>query len=522
MAFPVQLEAAMAPSHENIPVGQAALIAKLDLRVPAPAVTSVVGPGARKTVIENGRIVEKYASGYMPEDTLIGHLRFALRYEPVHLGVLLAAFKMTAAAHGIETWVRGEPTGAYARRAWFLYEWLTGTRLNLPDAGVVTYVDALDRDLHITAKGIQSRRHKVIDNILGRPGFAPIVRRTERLSGFMTQAIDAEARAMVSKCDPTVLARAVNYLYTKETKSSFAIENETATGKRAERFVAALQSASSFEPTDPKSLVALQNVIVDPRYAALGFRDFQNFVGETVGGYREHVHFICPRPQDVGSLMSDWAQMAERLKGAADPVIAAALVAFGFVFIHPFEDGNGRIHRFLIHQVLSAEGFTPPNVLFPISAAIVRDRRAYNQVLETFSKEIQTYIEWHWTANKEIKVDNDTADLYRYFDATQLAEFLYEKAAETVRKDLKEELGFVAIYDGAMAAVQDIVDMPDKRASLLVRICMQNGGKLSKSKRGEFKELSDAEVAAIETAVQAVMTEQAIVEPSDTASGYSR
>lgn len=175
-----------------------------------------------------------------------------------------------------------------------------------------------------------------------------------------------------------------------------------------------------------------------------------------------------------------------RLRGATDPVTAAALVAFSFVFIHPFEDGNGRIHRFLIHQVLSSEGFTPPDVLFPVSAAIVRDRRGYDAALETFSNAILPFIDWHWTAAKEIVVENETADLYRFFDATPLVEFLYAKTAETVRKDLKEELGFAAVYDDAMTAVRDIVDMPDRRASLLVRLCMQNGGKLSKARRSEL------------------------------------
>jgi hypothetical protein len=495
----------MALTRDSVPAGQAALIARLGLRVPTPAVTSTVGPGIRRTLIEDGRTVQKYTTSYMPEDSLTGHLRFALRYEPIDLGVLSAAFKTAGAADDIKVWVRAEPTGAYARRAWFLYEWLTGATLELPDAGVVAYVDALDAALHITAGGIQSRRHKVTDNIPGRPGFAPMVRRTPRLEAFRTEAIDAEARAIVAGCDPDVLARAVDYLYTKETKSSFAIENEVATGKRAERFVAVLRSARSFEPTDPNSLVALQNAFVDPRYAVPGLRDFQNFIGETVGGYREVVHFICPRPGDVGPLMSGWARMTERLRHSTDPVVNAALVAFAFIFIHPFEDGNGRIHRFLIHQVLASEGFTPADVLFPVSAAIIRDRKAYDAALETVSKGIMPLIDWHWTANKEIVVENDTADLYRYFDATPLAEFLYDKIAETVRKDLKEEFDFVAVYDAALTAVRDVVDMPDRRASVFVRLCLQNGGRLSKAKQREFKEITDTELAALESAVQAVM-----------------
>jgi hypothetical protein len=155
----------------GVPVGQAALIAKWGLRFPAPVVVSKVGPGARRTVVANGRAVERYPSSYMPEDSLAGHLRFALRYEPTDLAVLAAAFGADGAARAVEAWVRSEPTGAYARRAWFLYEWLTGEKLEIQNAGAVGYVDALDPALHITAKGIPSRRHTVNDNIA--PDAAP-------------------------------------------------------------------------------------------------------------------------------------------------------------------------------------------------------------------------------------------------------------------------------------------------------------------------------------------------------------
>ena len=106
-------------------------------------------------------------------------------------------------------------------------------------------------------------------------------------------------RARVGNHDPAVLARAVGYLYTKETRSSFAIEGETPTASRAERFVAALRAAPDFDPADKAAPVRLQSDIVDRRYAASDWRRFQDFVGATVGGYREEVHFICPRPEDM-------------------------------------------------------------------------------------------------------------------------------------------------------------------------------------------------------------------------------
>jgi hypothetical protein len=52
----------------------------------------------------------------------------------------------------------------------------------------------------------------------------------------------------------------------------------------------------------------------------------------------------------------------------------------------------------------------------------------------------------------------------------------------------------------------NIVDMPDRRASLLVRLIVQNNGWLSGNKREQFAELSDKEVRAIEATVRSSMT----------------
>lgn len=489
------------------PVGQLGLIAKLGLQVPSPAVGSYVGPGARRTLVEDTRTLERYPVTYFPDDSLIGHLRFALKHEPLDIGVMVAALGAMDKAE-LENWVRAEPTGAYARRAWFLYETFLDDQLDVPDAGTVTYAPVLNPDLHIVSTGKPSRRQKITDNLLGGPSFCPFVRKTARLQQLMNARVDREARALVEGCDPDVLARAVNYLFTKETRSSFAIEGENPSGTKTERFVAALRHAGEFDPSDEESLVKLQNSIVDHRYAAKSYRDFQNFVGETVGGYREVVHFVCPKPEDVSSLMSGWAQMCQRLRSSTDPVIEAALAAFAFVFIHPFEDGNGRIHRYLIHHVLAAEGFSPPGVLFPVSAAIVRDRKSYDQALESFSRPVMELIDWQFTPEKEVQVINRTDRLYRFFDATKISEFLYEKVVETVEKDLKEELDFVGVYDAAVNAVMERIDMPDRKASLFVRLCMQNSGRLSKAKRPMFDELSDQELSELEAVIQAIMEHQ--------------
>lgn len=482
-------------------VGQIALHGMLGMNVPLPAVRSFVVSRARRTREVESHIEEYYPAHYGIEETLQANLRFAFRHEPLDMRIIHAAL-LALGEKGLADWVRQEPTGAFSRRAWFLFETLTGRTLDLEPVQAGQYVDALDAKRHFVAASVNSLRHRVRDNLLGGGNLCPTVRRTPKLEALIQAKLEEEAKALASHYSPETVARAVNFLYTKETRSSFAIEGEAPSHSREERFLQALRTISAFDPDDKDALIRLQGSIVDPRYAAKDWRNFQNFVGETTRRFGEYVHFICPRPEDVPGLMEGWKTLTERLlKSPLDPVIAAAVSAFAFVFIHPFEDGNGRIHRFLIHYVLAKREFSPPGIIFPVSAAILRQRPLYDQALEAFSKPIMPAIQWDFRDDNTLQVQNDTRDLYRFFDATPQVEFLYERVAETIRIDFKEELDFLEIYDAAFTAVRDIVDMPDRRASLLVRLCLQNGGQLSQNKRRQFAELTDEEIRQIETAI---------------------
>lgn len=491
-----------ASDNYSRPVGLTALIEALDLRVPLPAVRSFVTRGARQTNISGGTVSEFYPQRF-EQATVTGNLKFAMRYEPIDVGVLDAAFK-SLDRDDMEAWVRSEPTGIFARRAWYLYELLTGKILDVPDVPSGGYVDLLNPALHITSPGRKATRQRVNDNLLGGKGYCPLIRRTEKLDEWMTTGLAGEAKQIVESVDPATLARAVQYLYTKETKSSFEIEGEAVGSQRAERFVVALHEVANFDPTDKQSLIQLQNSIVDPRYAASDWRDEQNYVGQTMSDYREYVHYVSPKPEDVPDLMGGWMKTAKLLEAASvDPVSIAAALSFGFVFIHPFEDGNGRIHRFLVHHVLARSGFTPKGVLFPVSAVMLRNMAGYDEVLRSYSSSILPFIDHSLDAKGHMTVHSETAHLYRYWDATSFAEYLYECVAETIRRDLKEELGFISVFDQAMRSTLEIVDMPNRRASLLVRTILQNGGSLSKTKRLKFSELTDGEISDIEAAIRA-------------------
>src|SRR5689334_14944337 len=93
--------------------------------------------------------------------------------------------------------------------------------------------------------------------------------------------------------------------------------------------------------------------------------------------------YVFARWHDLERPLDALIATDERLgKTRLDPVIAATMIAFGFVFIHPFADGNGQLHRYLIHHVLAEHGFSRPGIVFPVSAVILERVAEYRQILE--------------------------------------------------------------------------------------------------------------------------------------------
>ena len=208
--------------------------------------------------------------------------------------------------------------------------------------------------------------------------------------------------------------------------------------------------------------------------------------------------------------MEGWAVLARRLaESAVDPVVAAAVSSFAFVFVHPFEDGNGRIHRWLLHHALASRGYGPEGAIFPVSAAILRDRPGYDAVLESFSRPRLHLIPWDWTPNREVRVEGDTADLYRFFDATAFAEYLYDRIAETIRQDLRGRIGLrrgLHSCLGSGAGDRGHAGSP----SLPVRPACdaEPGTALGGETWLSSNELTDAEIAAMERAVASAREEE--------------
>lgn len=272
---------------------------------------------------------------------------------------------------------------------------------------------------------------------------------------------------------------------------------------KAQRFADLLHDAETGEPLSEERFVELQNAVVDPRFAEASYRQIQNWVGNDYG-YRARIDFVPPRPQDVRPLMQGLISLVERVRArpaAIDAVIAASMTSFGFVFIHPFEDGNGRLHRYLIHEQLSSAGFTPKGIILPVSAVILANLDRYKETLVAFSRHVRDRTNYDPQVPTAPATGNDAVH-FRYFDATEQASFLYDALERTVEKDLDEEISFLLGFDRAKGALSALVDWPAHSLDAFIRLVRQNEGRLSINKRkSHFEWMTEEELARFEAIV---------------------
>jgi hypothetical protein len=140
-----------------------------------------------------------------------------------------------------------------------------------------------------------------------------------------------------------------------------------------------------------------------------------------------------------------------------------------------------------------------------VSAAILEHIDDYRKVLAGFSHPVLDFIQWEKTADNNVKVLNETSDYYRYFDATKLAEFLFDCIDKTIETIIPQEVSYLKEYDEFKSWLDDKFEMPDKMVALLVRFLEQNNGVLSnRSRTKEFETLTNDEIKLVEKQYQTV------------------
>ncbi len=498
--------------EEGHVVGYASIINKLKFPIPVPHQIAMVCDRNKKYENAEWKV---FPTKYLPDDTtkiteieaLYRQLVFALKYEGINL-LVFSQLTKNYSENELTQLVSIEPEGQYSRKIWFLIEWLL--QKELPGKEKLTkrsYIPLIDEKIQYAIEGEKSSRHLVINNLPGTIDYCPLIRKSEKLESFISANYSEKKENYLSGLRKDILQRASAFLLLKDSKASFTIEGESPKSKRAARWGQAIGQAGSKDLLK-EELIRLQQIVIEnSRFIDMGFREKGGFIGEHDRSSGEPLpDHISAKWEDLDQLISGLLKTNEKLLDSnLDAVLTATIIAFGFVFIHPFEDGNGRIHRYLIHHVLAKKKFSQQGMIFPVSSSILDHIDDYRSVLEAYSRPVLDFIEWEETPDHNVKIINETLDYYRYFDATKQAEFLYDCVHDTIENIIPNEISYLTNYDEFKRYLDDEFEMPDKLVALLVRFLDQNEGKLSKRAREkEFTSLSDKEVIDVEQSYQSI------------------
>ncbi|MBN3828807.1 cell filamentation protein Fic [Burkholderia sp. Ac-20384] len=481
------------------PIGTAWLIANCDVAPMArPPVLSRIG-GRRATETIDGYRLETYPELMRPTGDIAAHLQFHLRHEVPQLEFLARLFARSGPGF-VQDWIDSEPTGQYARRAAFLYEWLTDGELSVPERLGGNYVDVLDDAKVVTSSRdriVKNPRWRVNDNLPGTRYFCPTLVKTASFMEAAELNVPRLFADLAAEFGEDLLMRAAAWMTLRESKASFAIEGEADRTSRIQRFadVMARRTAQGEQPLSDDAAAELQREILGERTTLthFGFRQSPVFVGETVR-YNEVVHYVAPGQEDVPAMLDGLRTFLARTSGQSS-VMRSTVAAFGFVYVHPLADGNGRVHRFLINDVLRRDGVIPEPVILPVSAVIMDDageRRGYDRVLDQVSAPLMEHVRDHivfdaaQTTYPDGVVSNFAFDgaglampLWRYPDLSPHVQYLANIVKRTLTEHMREESRYLRSHALARQVLKEIVEMPDHQADRVLRSIEQNQGQLS-------------------------------------------
>lgn len=255
-------------------------------------------------------------------------------------------------------------------------------------------------------------------NAVAQPGLAPLARlllRTESIASSKVEGMQIGVRE---------LARAEAQLETGGKAGSTAREILA----NVDAMELAIQEAAGTEPFSSREVRAIHRRLMEqaPNSRVAGrVRATQNWIGGN--DYNPcGADFVPPPPEHVNSLLDDLCDAIN--DDPLSPLVQAALVHAQFETIHPFDDGNGRTGRALIHVVLGRRGITPAYVP-PISVVLASQRDVYITALTRYRADDLAF----WLEHFAVAAARSARIAMDYLDAVgELIEIWRERLTATV------------------------------------------------------------------------------------------
>ena len=419
-------------------------------------------------------------------DNPVAHLLFALKHEGTNLQVL-AELMCKIDPKDLLLEFRRAPTGAYIRVACFLWEKFTGKQFDdLPEIAGPT-VDVFNSSRYITGQSRRDTKWRVAFNGLGSINYCATVERTPYITNAINSDILGRTHAFIEALGGGVMDRALTWAYLHETESTFAIERESPSDDKSRAFVALLHQAHERRLISENYLVDLQNSIVNnPHDQASSFRFDQNHLRGSMRG-AAGVTYLPPPPGMLTEIMDELMSFINHPPKDVDPIVIASIASFGFVFIHPFSDGNGRLSRFLFHQSLCQSGKLKSGIILPVSVAMKNNEQEYLLTLQQYSRPVRDLWSVKWIDGDQYdNTFNGHPSVYKYWDATRCVEFGYKMASHALDVELKNETKFLIRYDKVLKEVDRHFNVQGSVLASLIMLCLDNNNVISNNRRKQF------------------------------------
>lgn len=420
-------------------------------------------------------------------EAVLDHILFALKHEGVDLQILAQTVPMVPAEQ-LRQAIGNSPGGVYLRKACYLWELCTSTLLVERPAVTGSVEQLFDPGHYVTGPNRPSPRWRIGFNGLGTPRYCATVERTDAIQQGLAENILARATAFARSVPADVLDRALAWAYLEETQDSFAIERESPSPQKADAFARLLRKAHDRRELSEDYLVDLHAATITSSFVAeFSFRTAQNWLGAGRTTSAASVTYVPPEPTLARELMDELMAFANSDLSMVDPVVIASVIGFGFVYIHPFMDGNGRLSRFLFHHALCRSGQLPEGMVLPVSSAIAKNLPAYSDALKRYSKQVRD----RWTVatydpERPMMQFNGHESIYRYWNATAAVEFGMQMTRGALDDQITHEVAWLQRYDRVIAAVGARYDVRGPDLANLVVACLNNGNKLAARKRDRY------------------------------------
>lgn len=467
-------------------VGYAWLAGLAEVKAPMPRQYATVRPVTRVEKI--GDCLAIPPSVAPTTACPLSHVLFALKYEGVNLCILAQALPLIDEPT-LRQAVAESPTSQYLRKACYLWEHFTQRQIQREVSSLRTnYVALFDPTIYVTSQGIRDPRWRIVFNGLGTLDYCVTLRKTSELSELLHKNLLQRAHDFTEQLPKDLLNRTLAWAYLDETRSSYAIEQELPSTDKASRFVSLLKQAHLPRQLDEDYLVNLQNAVVSNVYdQAASFRTEQNYLCNGLRGALG-VSYVPPTPQLCNQLMHQLMSIANHPPQGIDPLVLATIISFGFVFLHPFMDGNGRLSRFLFHQVLCQQGALGHGLLLPVSTVLRQQEAIYKATLESWSAKTRDYWQVTYVDQEQFAFEfHGHPSLYQYWDATDCVTFMANAVEQAIEHHLKQETQYLQYYDELYRRMDRLFDVAQPELAKLVMFCLDQHGKISANRRKQYQ-----------------------------------